>query len=62
MQKKLPLALAMAGLPLVICIAAAATPDTVKVRGTIERTDGPIYVIKTRDGAELRVGLPTMRK
>ena len=38
MQKKLPLALATAGLALVISIAAAATPDTVKVRGTIERT------------------------
>ncbi len=57
MRKKVPLALVSAGLTLVISIAAAATSDTVKVRGTIERTDGPIYVVKTRDGAELRVAL-----
>ena len=31
--------------------------DTVRVRGTIERIDGSIYVLKTRDGAELKVTL-----
>jgi Domain of unknown function (DUF5666) len=30
---------------------------TVRVRGTIERIDGSTYVVKTRDGAELRVAL-----
>ncbi|MGB8633034.1 MAG: hypothetical protein WCD69_27270 [Xanthobacteraceae bacterium] len=27
----------------------------IRVRGTIERVDGPIYVIKARDGAELKL-------
>ena len=27
----------------------------VRVRGTIERVDGPVYVIKARDGAELKL-------
>ena len=31
--------------------------DTVRVRGTIESIDGPTYVIKTRDGDELKVAL-----
>jgi hypothetical protein len=29
----------------------------VRVRGTIERIEGPVYVIKSRDGAELRIVL-----
>src|SRR5262245_54819446 len=29
----------------------------VRVRGTIERLDGSIYVVKNRDGAELRLTL-----
>jgi len=28
-----------------------------RVRGTIERLDGPIYVVKNRDGAELKLTL-----
>src|SRR5262249_5733805 len=31
--------------------------DTVRVRGTIERLDGSTYVVKARDGAELKVAL-----
>jgi len=31
--------------------------DTVRVRGTIDRVEGPIYVVKSRDGAELKVAL-----
>jgi hypothetical protein len=38
-------------------IATALAQDTVRVRGTIERIDGSIYVIKARDGAELKVTL-----
>jgi hypothetical protein len=30
----------------------------VRVRGTIERVEGDIYVVKARDGAELKVRLP----
>jgi hypothetical protein len=36
---------------------SAAAQDTVRVRGTIERLDGPIYIVKARDGAELKVTL-----
>jgi Domain of unknown function (DUF5666) len=38
-------------------IATAVAQDTVRVRGTIERIDGSLYVIKARDGAELKVAL-----
>src|SRR5262249_46661377 len=31
--------------------------DTVRVRGTIERLDGSTYLVKARDGAELKVAL-----
>jgi hypothetical protein len=31
--------------------------DTVRVRGTIERVEGQIFVVKSRDGAELKVVL-----
>ena len=36
-------------------IATALAQDTVRVRGTIERIDGSIYMVKARDGAELKV-------
>ena len=29
--------------------------DTVRVRGTVERIDGPVFVVKTRDGSEVRL-------
>jgi len=35
----------------------ASAQDTVRVRGTIDRVEGPIYVVKSRDGAELKVAL-----
>jgi hypothetical protein len=40
-----------------ICIAtlASAADDTVRIRGTIERVEGPVYVVKNRDGAELKL-------
>jgi hypothetical protein len=46
----------------VLLLATSATfaqqqSPTVRVRGTIERIDGSTYVLKTRDGAELRVAL-----
>ena len=37
--------------------ASAWAQDTVRVRGTIERVDGNNLVVKSRDGAELRVAL-----
>jgi hypothetical protein len=38
-------------------IATALAQDTVRVRGTIERIDGSTYMVKARDGAELKVAL-----
>src|SRR6266478_580162 len=39
-----------------ICIATpAAADDTVRIRGTIESVEGPVYVVKNRDGAELKL-------
>jgi Domain of unknown function (DUF5666) len=36
-------------------VAAAQEPPPVRIRGTIERVDGAVYVVKARDGAELKV-------
>src|SRR4029077_13016280 len=40
-----------------ICIAtpASAADDTARIRGTIESVEGPVYVVKSRDGAELKL-------
>jgi hypothetical protein len=37
--------------------SVAGAQDTMRVRGTIERVDGAIYVVKVRDGAELKITL-----
>ena len=37
--------------------APAWAQDTVRVRGTIERVDGNNLIVKSRDGAELKIGL-----
>jgi len=39
-----------------ICIALpASAQETVRIRGTIERVDGTVFVVKNRDGAELKL-------
>ena len=40
-----------------VSLAAAQTPETLRVRGTIESVDGPIFNIKMRDGAMLKLKL-----
>src|SRR5262245_18808700 len=53
-------ALAGVGLGVLVMMVSGATTlaqDTVRVRGTIERLDGSTYVVKARDGAELKVAL-----
>jgi len=41
-----------------VCIALpASAQETVRIRGTVERIDGPVYVVKNRDGAELKLTL-----
>jgi hypothetical protein len=46
-----------AGFALVLVASTAWAQDTVRVRGTIERVEGFAYVVKSRDGAELKVVL-----
>src|SRR3954447_18345528 len=36
-------------------VLPASAQETVRVRGTVERIDGPVYVVKNRDGAELKL-------
>ena len=36
-------------------LPVSAADDTVRIRGTIERVEGPVYVVKNRDGAELKL-------
>jgi hypothetical protein len=57
MRKAVVCSLGLAALALAASITAAGAQDTMRVRGTIERVDGPTYVVKTRDGAELNITL-----
>jgi hypothetical protein len=59
-RKKIVTALAgliLSALTIIVSGHAALAQDTVRVRGTIESVDGSTYLIKTRDGAELKVSL-----
>ena len=47
--------LAAASFISVSIVLPASAQETVRIRGTIERIDGPVYVVKNRDGAELRL-------
>ena len=42
---------------LVLAAPMAGAQDSVRVRGTIERVDGQTYVVRSREGAELKVVL-----
>ena len=46
--------IALGALTIIVSGHAALAQDTVRVRGTIESTDGSTYVIKARDGADLK--------
>jgi hypothetical protein len=35
--------------------SSASAQETVRIRGIIERIEGPVYVVKNRDGAELKL-------
>src|SRR5437763_8379872 len=48
---------ATAGFALVSVAGPASAQEIVRIRGTIERIDGPAYVIKSRDGSELKLTL-----
>jgi hypothetical protein len=39
-----------------VCFALPAfAQDTVRIRGTVERIEGPVFVVKNRDGSELKL-------
>ena len=48
-------AIALGALTIIVSGDAALAQDTVRVRGAIESIDGSTYVIKARDGADLKV-------
>jgi hypothetical protein len=48
-------ALAISSFVLASFALPASAQDTVRVRGTVERIEGPVYVIKTRDGSEVKL-------
>ncbi len=47
--------LTAAGLALVFAASAASAQETVRIRGVIESVDGSAYLVKNRDGAELKL-------
>jgi Domain of unknown function (DUF5666) len=57
MQKTTGRGFCIAALMLIAFASGAAAQDSVRVRGTIERVEGPIYVVKSRDGTEMKVAL-----
>jgi hypothetical protein len=57
MQTTMRRALCLAALTLFALGAVARAQDTVRVRGAIDRVEGPVYVVKSREGAELKVSL-----
>lgn len=57
MRKTIGRGFGVAASMLVAFASAAVAQDTVRVRGTIDRIEGPIYVVKARDGTEMKVAL-----
>jgi uncharacterized protein (DUF2147 family) len=57
MSGMLPRAFAALSFALVCIAVPASAQEIVRIRGTIERIDGPVYVIKNREGAELKLTL-----
>jgi hypothetical protein len=47
--------IAAAGFALIGLTAAASAADDVRIRGTIESVNGPVYLVKNRDGAEIKL-------
>jgi hypothetical protein len=47
----------LAALSLALCSFAlpAFAQETMRIRGTVERIEGPVFVVKTREGSELKL-------
>jgi hypothetical protein len=48
-------ALVVSSLALVCLALPAIAQDTVRVRGTVDRIEGSVYVVKTREGSEVKL-------
>jgi hypothetical protein len=48
-------AFAGASFALICAALLVSAQETVRIRGTIERVEGPIFVVKNRDGAEVKL-------
>jgi hypothetical protein len=55
MHRMIKQTLALTGLALMCATSSALAQETVRIRGTIESVDGPVYVVKNRDGAEMKL-------
>jgi hypothetical protein len=55
MSKIIQRTLTAAGLAFTFAASAASAQETVRIRGVIESVDGPVYLVKNRDGAELKL-------
>jgi hypothetical protein len=55
MSKLIQRTLTAASLAFVFAASAASAQETVRIRGVIESVDGPVYLVKNRDGAELKL-------
>jgi hypothetical protein len=55
MQNLTRRAFAAASFALICPALPLSAQETVRVRGTIERVEGPIFVVKNRDGAEVKL-------
>ena len=55
MQNLTRRAFAAASFALMCTALPVSAQETVRVRGTIERVEGPIFVVKNRDGAEVKL-------
>ena len=55
MSGMIPRTLAVACFALVCIALPASAQETIRIRGTIESVEGPVFVIKNRDGAEMKL-------
>jgi hypothetical protein len=55
MSRTIQRTLVAASLALICAAFSASAQETVRIRGAIERIEGPVYVVKNRDGAELKL-------
>jgi hypothetical protein len=55
MHRMIKHTLAITGLALICAASSASAQETVRIRGTIESVEGPVYVVKNRDGAEMKL-------